>query len=124
MEKIVPTNHVNRTVVDKAELLKGVKLASVFARGSSNIVKVESKEGKIKLSSEAKELGGQEMEIEAEVEGEGIIIAFNSKFLIDALSALPSSQAVIEFSGNLSAALIKPMGDQGLEYVIMPIRLS
>jgi DNA polymerase III subunit beta len=123
-EKIVPTAHINRTIVDKTELLKGVKLASVFARGSSNIVKVEAANGQLKLSSEAKELGGQETAIEAEVEGEAVTIAFNSKFLIDALNALPSSQAVIEFSGNLSAALIKPMGEEGLEYVIMPIRLS
>lgn len=123
-EKIIPNSFVNRTVIDKQELLKGVKLASVFARGSANIVKVESTKGKVKISSEAKELGGQETEVEAEVEGEDIIIAFNSKFLIDALSALPSTQAVIEFSGNLSAALIKPMGEDGLEYVIMPIRLS
>jgi len=58
------------------------------------------------------------------VEGEEIQIAFNSRYLLEALNAAPSSQVVIEFSGNLSPALIKPMGEEGLEYVIMPVRES
>lgn len=123
-EKIIPEKSVNRTVVDRSEFLKGVKLASVFAKDSANIVKVITLSSGLKLTSEAKELGEQEGSVEAQVEGDEITVAFNAKFLIDALSACSSSQVVIEFSGNLSPALIKPMGQEGLEYVIMPVRLS
>lgn len=123
-EKIIPKSFENRTVVEKADLLKAVKLASVFAKDSSNIVKIETLENKLKIMSEAKQLGGQETEIEAQVEGSKIIIAFNGKYLIEALNSLSSTQIVIEFSGNLSPALIKPVGEEGLEYVIMPIRIS
>ncbi len=123
-EKIIPEKFENRTVIDKEELLKAVKLASVFARTEANIVKIETLEGKIRLSSEAKEIGGQQTEIEAQIEGTSIVIAFNAKYLTDALSAAPTAQISIEFSGNLSPALIKPIGEEGLEYVIMPIRLS
>lgn len=123
-EKIIPSQFENRTILDKGQFLKAVKLASVFARDTSNIIKVETLEGKVRLSSEAKELGSQETEIEAQTEGGLLVIAFNSKFLIDVLSACPTSQVLIEFSGNLSPALIKPVGEEGLEYVVMPIRLS
>lgn len=123
-EKIIPANFINRTIIEKSDLLKAVKLASVFAKDVSNIVKIETKAGKIKLTSEARELGGQESEVEAQVEGEPVVIAFNSKYLIEALNAISASQVQIEFSGNLSAALLKPIGEEGLEYVIMPIRLS
>lgn len=123
-EKIVPSEFQNVTTVDRADLLRAVKLASVFARSEANVIKLETLEGKIKLSSQARELGGQETEIEASTGQNPISIAFNAKYLTDALSSVDSEKIRIEFSGNLSAALIKPEGIEGLEYVVMPIRLS
>ncbi len=78
----------------------------------------------LKLKSQAKELGSQENEVEGEVEGEELTIAFNTKFLLDAISNAPSTQIMIEFSGPLSAVLIKPIGVDGLEYIVMPVRLN
>ena len=69
-------------------------------------------------------MGSQENEVEGEVEGEELSIAFNTKFLLDAVSNIPSTQIMMEFSGPLSAALIKPIGIEGLEYIVMPVRLS
>lgn len=123
-EKIIPIKFENKTIVDKLEFLKAVKISSVFARSEANIVKIETQEKSLKFSSEAKELGGQQTQIEALVEGSPIVIAFNTKFLTDALSATQATQVSIEFSGNLSPALIKPIGEEGLEYVVMPIRIS
>jgi DNA polymerase III subunit beta len=123
-EKIIPQNFVNRTILEKADLIKALKLALVFAKSESNIVKLETKEKGLKLTSEARELGSQETDIDAQVEGETVNIAINSKYLLDALAACPATQVLIEFSGNLSPVLIRPMGEEGLEYVVMPIRLS
>ena len=123
-EKIVPDKFITRVVLERSEAVRAVKLASVFARGDDNIIKIETEKDKLKLSSEAKQLGGQETEVEASVEGESVTIAFNSKYLLDALTSNSASQISIEFSGNLSPALIKPVGESGLEYVVMPIRLS
>ena len=123
-EKIIPANIENRTILEREALLKAVKLASVFARSESNIIKIQTQKNALKLSSEAKELGAQESSVEADSEGTEITIAFNSRFLIEALSATTSAQISIEFSGSLSPALMKPVGEEGLQYVVMPIRLS
>lgn len=123
-EKIVPQKFENRTIVEKQDLLKAVKLASIFARDSANIVKLDVDNNLIKINSEAKELGAGESDLEAQTEGTHINIAFNSRYLIDALNSCPTTQISIEFSGNLSPALLKPIGETGLEYVVMPIRLS
>jgi DNA polymerase III subunit beta len=123
-EKIVPKTFVGRAVVEKETLLKAVKLAAIFAKNESNIVTMKVGDGKLTLTSEARELGNQENEVDAQIEGEPLQIAFNAKFLQDAISASSSSQLMIEFSGPLSPALIKPMGVEGLEYIIMPVRLS
>ena len=124
-EKIIPSSPKARVVVDKNEILKAVKLASVFTRGEANIVKFcDVAPNKLILTSEAKEVGYQKKEVEAQVEGEELQIAFNTKFLLDVLGAINSSQVIMELSGNLSAALFKPMGEEGLQYIVMPVNLS
>lgn len=123
-EKIIPGQIKARVIIERGEFLKAVKLASIFAKTEANILKVTNLPSKLVLTSEAKELGSQKKEIEAKSEGEEIQIAFNSKFLQDALAAFNTSQSILELSGNLSAAVIKPMGEEGLQYIIMPVNLS
>ena len=122
--KIIPQKIVARALIEKDELLKAIKLAAIFAKNEANVVVLTAKKGSVKLESHAKELGSQENEIEGEIEGEELTIAFNIKFLLDAISNAPSLQIMMEFSGPLSAALIKPVGVVGLEYIVMPVRLS
>ncbi len=122
-EKIIPTEIVGRALLEKEALLKAIKLAAVFARGD-NVLVLTTKKGALNLKSSAKELGTQENEVEGNIEGEELQIAFNTKFLQDAISNIPTSQLMMEFSGPLSAALIKPVGQEGLEYIVMPVRLN
>lgn len=123
-EKIVPTQIIGRSLLEKEALLKAIKLAAVFARGEANILVLTTKKGGLNLKSQTKEVGSQENEIEANSEGEELQIAFNTRFLQDAISNIPTGQLSLEFSGPLSAALIKPVGEEGLEYIVMPVRLS
>lgn len=123
-EKIIPADFIGKVTLDRAEAVRAVKLASVFARSESNLVKLETKPEKVVFTSDAKQLGEQETDVKAKTEGEAITIAFNSKYLLDALNACPGSEAVIHFSGPLSPALIKPTDDKDLEFLVMPIRLS
>ncbi len=122
--KIIPAQLVSRVLLEKDELSKAIKLAVVFAKNEANIVILTTGKNGLNLKSSAKELGSQENEVEGQAEGESLQIAFNAKFLLDAVSNIPTSQLSMEFSGPLSACLIKPVGEEGLEYIIMPVRLS
>ncbi|MFH1536268.1 MAG: DNA polymerase III subunit beta [Patescibacteria group bacterium] len=122
--KIIPEKIVARALIEKEEFLKAIKLAAIFAKNEANIVILNTQKGVLKLESHTKEVGSQENEITGEIEGEELTIAFNTKFILDAISNSPSTQVMIEFSGALSAALIKPVGVEGLEYIVMPVRLS
>lgn len=123
-EKIIPTQTAGRAVLEKEAFLKAIKLAAVFAKNEANIIILTTKKEGLNLKSSAKQLGSQENEVEGSVEGEDLQIAFNTKFLLDAVSNIPTSQMVMEFSGPLSASIIKPVGEEGLEFIIMPVRLS
>ena len=122
-EKIIPTEHKTRIIVDRAGLTQAIKLASVFAKTEANVITFDiSKE--VIVSSETKELGAQTNELDCQIEGEPLKIAFSAKFLADAVSASEASSLMIEFSTPLSPALIQPIGLSGLEYIVMPVRQS
>lgn len=123
-EKIIPTQISSRLVVEKEEFLTAIKLAAVFARTETNVVILTLAKKGVKIESSAKQIGSQQNEIEGSCEGDELQIAFNSKFLLDAILNAPSQQIMIEFSGPLSAALIKPVGVEGLQYIVMPVRIN
>lgn len=123
-EKIIPTEIKTRCLIDKGAFHQAVKLASVFAKSEANIISLKVSKISLQVSSEAKELGSQSNEIEVDTEGDEMEIAFNGKFLNDVISSVPSVQLMMECSGPLSATLIKPVGVEGLEYILMPVRTS
>lgn len=122
-EKIIPEKFVARAVVDKDEIIKAVKLASVFVKNEGFII-LKVLTDKIIIEASAKELGTQQNEIEGQIEGEELTVGFNAKFLLDALTNTPSTQLTIEFSGNLTPVAIKPIGVAGLQFIVMPMRLN
>ncbi len=123
-ERIIPAQTVARAIVNKEDILKAIRLAAIFAKNEANIIVLKTAKDHFLLESSAKELGNQYNEVEAQLEGESLQIAFNAKFLIDALSATPASQVIMEFSGALTPTIIKPMGVEGLQYVVMPVRIN
>ena len=123
-EKIIPTEIVGRAMIDKNLFIKAIKLAAVFSKSEANMVILTIKKDVLSLQSSAKELGSQENIVEADLEGDPLQIAFNTKFLLDAISNISTTQVMLEFSGPLSATLVKPIGEEGLEFIIMPVRLS
>ena len=59
---------------------------------------------------------------EAEVEGDGVSIAFNARYLTEALQNVVAERVALEFSGPLSPGVLKPTDDPDYVHVIMPVR--
>ena len=59
-----------------------------------------------------------------DLEGEKLDIAFNSKYLIDALKVIEEEEIVLEFTTNISPGILKPAIDHNYTYLILPVRLS
>lgn len=124
-ERIIPTNFQITILINRMSLVKAIKLASVFAKDNANIIKIETQDNQLIITSEAKELGSQETDVECQAKGEHLVVAFNSKYLVDALSACPGEMVRFDLSGALSPSLIRPIDDtEGLEYVVMPVKLN
>ncbi len=123
-EKIIPANHTTSAVFDKEELLKAVKLSSLFARDGSNVIKFIVGKNKIELFAQTASLGENRVEVEAKISGEGGEIAFNAKYLLDILSHVDEETLVFEMTGPLAPGVFKVQGDDSFLHLIMPIRVQ
>lgn len=126
-EKIIPSSFKVRAEIETDGLLKAVRAASVFARDSANIIKLQfsSSNNQILVSANAPQVGSNKVELEAKVEGEETEVAFNSRFLLEFLANVALAKN-IEFSteGALSPGVFKIVGENEFIHVIMPVRVQ
>lgn len=125
-QQILPTSHTTRAEMERAELLEAVRLASYIASASANVVKlaVPSDGAAVITVTAAADVGDNQGEVEAKVEGDGTTIAFNARYLTDVLQNLDAEQIGLELSGPLSPGVIRPVGDDDYVHVIMPVRTA
>jgi DNA polymerase-3 subunit beta len=129
-KQIMPKSYSTRTVVDSAELLKAVKIASFFARDAANIVRLRIAPGegglggKLTVMATSAELGDNVAEINVDVEGPAIEIAFNAKYLLDVFSVITMPKVALETSNPSSPGVIRSVGDEAFVHVIMPMHIA
>jgi DNA polymerase-3 subunit beta len=130
-EPVVPKRDAwtARAVVDREAFLAGTRRASIFARDSANIVKVEvggegSDGSGIAITAHAADVGDNADTLEAAVEGQATTIAFNARYLIDVLSNLGADEAVLELSGPLAPGVVRGVNRDEYVHVIMPVRTA
>ncbi len=115
-----------RIVVQREELLQATRLASLFARDSANMLRFQvnpADHPPLVISANAAEVGDQTAKVDASVEGQNTTIAFNSRFIADALGSLTAPEVALELGGPLAPGVVKIVGDQDYLHVVMPLRI-
>ncbi len=121
-EKIIPSDFSLSVSFDREELLSAVKICSIFARDSANIVKFNIQKDHITVSSSSPSLGGNTVDVSAKLKGEENEIAFNAKYLLDLLSTLPDEEIIFDMIGPLNPGVFKIKDNASFLHLIMPIR--
>ena len=125
-QQVIPKSYTTRAVVDRDQLLKAVRLASLIASSSANIVKLHvGKDAETGLTvSAAADVGDNKSDVEAQVEGDGTTIAFTARYLIDVLANVGAVQFSIELNGPLSPGVFRPVEDGQYVHVVMPVKTT
>jgi DNA polymerase-3 subunit beta len=76
------------------------------------------------VAATSAETGDNVGEIDAQVNGEPIEIAFNARFLGDVLNVLHAPQVLLETSSPASPGVLKPVGRDDFTHVIMPMHIG
>lgn len=127
--QIIPSELPTRTIVATQDLLRACQRADIFARESNHIIRlsVQQREGMIgelRISAQAAETGENEGVIEATIEGPGMEIAFNARYLIEVLERIATDRVEIATLRSDKPGVIRPVGDSTYTHVIMPMHIG
>ncbi len=130
-QQIIPRSYKSRTLVSTSSLLKACKQAEIFAREGSNVARLNIKTAQsdmqpseVEISATSEETGKNETIVEATVDGSGLLIAFNVKFLREALEVIRTPNVALETSAPNAPGVVRPVGDDQFLHVIMPMHLG
>lgn len=124
-QRLIPESFTTKVYINRDEFTQAVKIASVFARESANVVRFNIKnDSTIELTANAPQIGQNKATIEARIEGEPLTIAFNYKFLSDFLGVCKGKEIIIELNESFTPGLIRDQSDTQFTHIIMPVRLQ
>jgi DNA polymerase-3 subunit beta len=125
--QLIPEECTSKAIVDAAEFLRETRIASIFARDGSGIVRLQFtagedlQPGKVVISARAEEIGDNMGELDATIEGEPDKIAFNSRYLQDFLQVVGDGRVALEMNGPSRQGVLRPVGDERYVHVLMPM---
>lgn len=125
--QLIPTGYETRTVVATAEFQRAARIASLFARDGSGIVRLvitpggDMAPGKMAVSARSEEIADNMGEIDAVVEGKEAKIAFNGKYLTDVLGVIKEEKVAVETTSPSSPGVLRPVGSDTYTHVVMPM---
>ncbi len=129
-QQIIPSGYNTRTVISTEAFLKACKQAEIFARDGSHIARLnispgdELQPGSVEISAQSEETGSSEAVIDATIEGQPVMIAFNVRFLREVLDVISTPNVALETSAAAAPGTIRPLGDDDFLHVIMPMHLG
>lgn len=128
---IIPKETGTRVVVNTKEFASAVKSASLFAKDSSNIVRMkicppasDHEAGALIIEAASEDLGDNVSTLQATVEGHELQVTCNVKYLTDALSAIATSEVVVQIISATKPIVIKPADQKVQNYVVMPMHVN
>jgi DNA polymerase-3 subunit beta len=126
-QQLIPASSATHTEVSVNEFKQETRLASIFARDGSGIVRLiatpgaAGSPGRLLVTARAEEVGNNEGEIDAVVTGEEAKIAFNSRYLMEVLNVLGTDRVAIETASPSAPGVLRPVGDDRYVHVVMPM---
>ena len=123
-KQIIPEKSKTKIIVNKNELIRAVKVASIFSKSKINDINLDFPVGKNNLiiTSNSGMIGENTTELKTITTGDDNGVIVNFKFLLDGLNNIDSDNIKIEVINNSTPCILKPENNDDYLYIIMPIR--
>ena len=124
-EQLIPASSDTSFEVNREELLRLTKVASLFSKDTAGSVTLESdkSKSKISLSSIASQVGDNTSSAKVDNLTNSDTVTFNARYLIEALQTIHDETISFSFSGKLAPCVLRPTNvSEKYLYIIMPLR--
>lgn len=122
--RLLPTDYKTEIKVNRLEFLDAIERATILAVHEKNsLVKFSITDEFIQATTNSS-VGDLSEQVDIEKTGDSLNIAFNSRYLTEALKVISSEDICIKFTNNLNPCTIHPLDDSDYIYLLLPIRLA
>ncbi|MDB9517654.1 DNA polymerase III subunit beta [Roseofilum reptotaenium CS-1145] len=124
-EQLIPQVFERQIDLDRRQLLSSVERIAILADQKNNVImfSLQGETQEVILSVEATDVGSATESISATISGEDLQIAFNVKYLVDALKAIPSQELKIQVNTADKPVILSPLGAIQMTCLLMPVQI-
>lgn len=123
-ERVIPTESTRSWTVEVDQLTERVRRVMIVARENANRIRFSGNGDQLLLQAKGDEKGEAKEEVAMLPQDGDIEIAFNGKYVLDALSSMPGPGVKIEMTEHSRPSIFRPTEGEGYLCVIMPMALS
>ena len=120
--QVIPAETKERISLAREEFLHALRRAEIMTSEKANSVKFTFGKNTLAITANSPEVGEARESLAINYKGKEMAVAFNPKYVIDPLTALPDDEVYLELIDELSPGVLKIKGP--FLYVVMPMRLS
>ncbi|HVU07305.1 MAG TPA: DNA polymerase III subunit beta [Verrucomicrobiae bacterium] len=121
-KQVIPAEAKERIALVREEFLQALRRAEIMTSDKANSVKLAFGKNNLAITANTPEIGEARETLAVNYKGKELAIAFNPRYLIEALAALTEDEVFFELIDELSPGVLKINGP--FLYVVMPMRLS
>src|SRR5258706_988103 len=120
--QVIPGEAKERVPLNREEFVQALRRAEIMTSEKANSVKLAFGKNNLAITANSPEVGEARETMAVNYKGKEMAIAFNPRYLIDALNALTEDEVFFELIDELNPGVLKINGP--FLYVVMPMRLS
>ncbi|MBE9117968.1 DNA polymerase III subunit beta [Lusitaniella coriacea LEGE 07157] len=124
-QQLIPQQFARHITIERKQLISCLERVAVLADQKNNVVKfsLDSEKQELALSVDTTDVGNAREFVPVQISGESIDVAFNVRYLMDGLKALPSSEIQMQLNEANQPAIFTPLGGVKMTYLVMPVQL-
>ncbi len=122
--QVIPQQFNTVVEVNKSSIINSIERAYLVAREGrgNNLIKLKIDDEGITITSNS-DIGEVREQVKARTSGDSLMIAFNSKYLLDALKATDSEEVKMEFINEVNPCIVKPLNLNNQLNLVLPVKI-
>lgn len=121
---LLPKEYNTKIKANTKDLLNSIERASLLSQTEkNNLIKMIIRDNILIITSN-NDRGEVYEEVNIQLDGNYLDIAFNSRYMMDGLKAIESENVFLEFTTNVNPCILKPDNDERYIYLLLPVRVS
>jgi DNA polymerase-3 subunit beta len=120
--QIIPTTYNTTCTVIKADLAQSLRLTNIFTDKFHKInISVTKERNILEISSRNVDVGENNSQIQAQVQGDDFSVNFNQKYINDCLQSISEDSLLIQYSSEREILVIQGKNNTEYTYIVKPM---